>query len=122
MSTGEHLRAVALSLPRAAEKPHFDRTAFRVDAPKGKTFATLAADAQSANLVLTPDQQEMLCRAEPNIFSPVANKWGEKGWTVITLARADAATLRSALVMAWRNGAPETLWLELESEGTANEP
>ena len=118
MSTGKDLRTVALNLPKAAEKPHFDRAAFRVNAPKGKTFATLAADTQTANLVLTPDQQEMLCSAEPDIFSPVPNKWGEKGWTVITLAQADMATLRSALVMAWRNAAPDALWADLESGGT----
>lgn len=122
MSTGGDLRTLALSLPTVAEKPHFDRTAFRVDTPKGRIFATLAADGQSANLVLTLDQQEILCAAEPAIFAPVPNKWGETGWTVMTLATADTTTLNSALTMAWRNGAPEALWSELAHGGTVDEP
>lgn len=122
MSTGGDLRAIALSLPKAAEKAHFDRAAFRVDAPKGKIFVTLAANAQSANLVLTPDQQEMVCAAEPDIFAPVPNKWGEKGWTMMTLAPANLATLRSALTMAWHNAAPNALWPELDKGHTSNEP
>jgi hypothetical protein len=109
MASGSDLRTFALSLPKALEKPHFDRAAFRVDAPKGKIFVTMGAGETEANLMLSRDEQDMLCAAEPEIFYPVPNKWGEKGATVIRLARADEATLRSALTMAWRRAAPDKL-------------
>jgi len=101
--------AAALGFPEAKDKPHFDRTAFYVDAPKGKTFVTLAGDEASANIVFTREQQDMLCAAEPDMFAPVPNKWGEKGWTTMTLAALDTATLQSALTMAWMNAAPTKL-------------
>lgn len=110
MATGEDLRSVALNLPKAAEKPHFDRTSFRVDVSKGRIFATMPDNADTANLKLTPEQQDMLCQAEPSLFSPVPGKWGESGWTVMQLGDVDAVTLESALTMAWKSAAPEKLW------------
>lgn len=110
MATGEDLRSLALNLPKAVEKPHFDRTSFRVDVPKGRIFATMPGDAQTANLKLTPEQQDILCQAEPDLFSPVPGKWGESGWTVMQLMPVDAATLESALSMAWKSATPEKLW------------
>ncbi|MEO1475049.1 MAG: MmcQ/YjbR family DNA-binding protein [Pseudomonadota bacterium] len=115
MATGTDLRRIALNLPHATEKPHFDRTSFRVDAPKGKIFATMIEDGTTANLMLSRDEQDLLCAAEPDVFTPVPNKWGEKGATTITLAVADQATLKSALTMAWKKAAPEKLWPLLEA-------
>ena len=109
MASGSDLRAFALSLPKALEKPHFDRTAFRVDAPRGRIFVTMGADETEASLMLSRDEQDMICAAEPDIFAPLQNKWGEKGATMMRLAKADDATLRSALIMAWRRAAPEKL-------------
>lgn len=107
--TADEFSAIAIAFPKAASKPHFDRIAFHVDVPRGKTFATLAGDGTSANLVLSIDEQGMVCGAEPGLFAPVPNKWGEKGWTTLQLGGADEATARSALTMAWRNAAPEKL-------------
>ena len=47
--TVDEFRALALSLPHAVEKPHFDRASFRVDAPRGKTIATLLESAATPN-------------------------------------------------------------------------
>lgn len=108
------LRAAALSLPRAVEKPHFDWASFRVDAPKGKIFCTLPPHHEFSNVFLTVDEQRMLCEAEPGIFFPVPNKWGDKGATSIRLKACDPTTLRSALVMSWRHAAPPKLHGELK--------
>ena len=35
--------------------------------------------------------------------------WGARGWTRVRLAAADAATLESALTMAWQNRTPKKL-------------
>lgn len=112
--TVDEFRALALSLPHAIEKPHFDRASFRVDAPRGKTIATLLEANTTANVFLTVEEQEMLIGAEPTIFSKVPNKWGDKGATTITLANVDHATALSALKMSWRHAAPAKLQDMLE--------
>jgi hypothetical protein len=52
---------------------------------------------------LTPDQQRMLCDAEPAIFRSIKGAWGLRGATNLRLATADVATARNALTMAWQN-------------------
>lgn len=111
----EKLRAAALKLPRALERPHFDWASFRVDAPRGKIFCTLPPHHEFSNVFLTPDEQKMMCEAEPDIFFQVPNKWGLNGATSIRLAKCDLATLRSALVMSWRHAAPAKFYGELKS-------
>ena len=56
---------------------------------------------------LTPEQQAMVVDAEPDIFRPVPGGWGKHGNTNVRLAKADLATLKSALAMAWQNVAPK---------------
>lgn len=116
MITAAEFSAAALSFPSAIDKPHFKRIAYKVDVKGGKTFATLAEDKSSANLILTPDQQDMMCAAEPKMFAPVANKWGEQGWTTFTFTSADKVTLLSALRHAWLNAAPAKYHAELEAK------
>lgn len=104
--TVDEFRTLALSLPAAIEKPHFERASFRVDAPRGKTIATLLEADATANVFLTPEEQEMLIGAEPGVFSKVPNKWGDKGATTINVANCDETTALSALKMSWRHAAP----------------
>lgn len=107
--TVDEFRALALSLPQVIEKPHFERASFRVDAPRGKTVATVLEKDASANVFLTVEEQEMLIGAEPDIFSKVPNKWGDKGATTIVLSNVDLKTARSALTMSWKHAAPAKL-------------
>ena len=115
MATAEDLTRFAFRLPEVEERPHFERSSFRVALPKGKIFATLPKDGLTANLMLTREQQDILCAAEPTVFSPLQNKWGEKGATLVALEQADAKTLLSALVLAWKNAAPDKHWALLET-------
>jgi hypothetical protein len=102
MATGEDLRRAALALEGTVEAPHFDRAAFRV----ARIYATLAADGLSANLKLSPDEQEFKCLLAPDAFAPVPNAWGRQGWTTALLARLDQPDLASALEMAWKHALP----------------
>jgi hypothetical protein len=99
------LRRMALALPETEEKSHFGQADFRV---RNKIFAVLPAPGQAV-VKLTANDQSMLTDAEPKMFSPVNNAWGRHGWTQISLPDADEITLRSAIVMAWRNVAPARL-------------
>jgi hypothetical protein len=99
VATARDLRRIALGLEGTVEAPHFDRTAFKVR----RIYATLAADGKSANLMLTPGEQQLKCLTAPDVFSPVPNAWGRNGATTVTLAKAGLAELRAALEMACRH-------------------
>lgn len=99
MSTGEDLRRIALSLEGTTEAPHFERTAFKVK----RIYATMPPDGRTANLKLTPDEQEFKTMLAPEGFAPVPNAWGQQGWTTVTLAAVEEAELRAALEMAWQH-------------------
>ena len=96
MATADDLRRIALSLEGTTEAPHFDRAAFRVK----RNYVTLAADGRSANLKLTPDEQEFKVMMAPELFQAIDNSWGRQGWTTLTLAPASEDDLRAALEMA----------------------
>jgi predicted DNA-binding protein (MmcQ/YjbR family) len=104
MATAKDLRRIALSLEGTTEAPHFDRAAFKV----ARIYATLTADGRTANLKLTPDEQEFKCLLAPKAFAPVDNAWGKQGWTTVTLSGLNAAELKAALEMAWQHALAKT--------------
>jgi hypothetical protein len=94
-------RKLALAFEGATEGAHGGHPDFRAG---GKVFATMGyPDKGWAMVKLTPDQQGMLCAAEPAMFRPVKGGWGLRGATNLSLADADARTARSALAMALKN-------------------
>jgi hypothetical protein len=97
MSSARDFRRIALSLEGTIEAPHFDRTAFKVR----RIYATLAADGRTANLMLTSDEQALKCTVAPEAFAPVANAWGQRGATTVTLKAVKAKELRAVLETAW---------------------
>jgi hypothetical protein len=100
-------RRIALSLPEAVEIGHMGHPDFRV---RGKIFATLGyPDKDWAMVKLTPMQQALFTGKDPAIFKPVKGAWGRRGCTIVQLDSVDRATLRRALVAAWRNIAPKEL-------------
>ncbi len=90
-------KELALSFEGTEEAPHFDRTAFKAR----RIFATLAGDGKTANIRFTPEEQEHKCNLYPEAFSPIPNKWGAQGWTVLELKKLNAAELKTALEAAW---------------------
>jgi YjbR protein len=99
MATATDLQRIALSLAGTTEMPHFDRIAFKA----ARIYATLAANRRSANLKLSPEEQEFKCMLAPEAFSPVPNAWGKQGWTTVTLAKIKVAELKDVLETAWRH-------------------
>ncbi len=97
-------RKLALSMPDAIEAPHFELASFRAG---GNIFATLSEKDARAMVKLTPEQQEVLTAAEPEIFQRIPNAWGDKGATWMHLRNADAKTVLSALQFATANVAPK---------------
>ncbi|HKW40449.1 MAG TPA: MmcQ/YjbR family DNA-binding protein [Gemmatimonadales bacterium] len=100
-------RKAALSLPQASESAHMGHPDFRV---AGRVFATLGYPRVGWGMVkLTPEQQELFIHAEPETFVPVNGAWGRAGSTSVRLQAARKAAVREALLIAWRNRAPQTL-------------
>lgn len=84
--TAQEFRAMALSLPEVSEASHMGHPDFRVG---GRIFATLGHPRSGWGMVsLTPDQQELLVRAQPAAFAPVKGGWGRAGATNVRLRTA----------------------------------
>jgi hypothetical protein len=110
--TAEKYRQFALALPEVVEGSHMGNVDFRV---RGKIFATLHPPRLNRGaLKLTIYQQKSLMAAEPACFGPAVGAWGRKGWTFVQLQRANSATVRRALEMAWYNVAPKRLAAQLD--------
>jgi hypothetical protein len=103
--SASRFRRTALALSDAVESAHHGKADFRVGK---RIFATLGhPDENWGTVKLTAEQQSMLVEAEPDIFRPVPGGWGKQGYTNVRLETANAATLKSALTMAWKNVAPK---------------
>ena len=106
MISPDRFRALALSLPEAAEAPHFENTAFLAGK---KIFATLNEPAGRATLKLSPEDQGLYSLIDKEIIHPVPNKWGHHGWTHVILARVDEELLLEVLTVAYCTVAPKRL-------------
>ncbi|MBM4067879.1 MAG: MmcQ/YjbR family DNA-binding protein [Planctomycetes bacterium] len=112
--TPDDFRELALSLPKTTERSHMAHPDFRV---ADKIFATLGyPEAGWAMVKLTPEQQALFARSEPGVYVPVKGAWGRRGATTIHLKHADLASVRSAIVAAWRNTAPKRLAAEFDED------
>jgi hypothetical protein len=111
--TQDGFRQIALSFPETSESAHMNHPDFRV---RGKIFATMGyPDAAWATVMLAPDQQEELVRAEPEVFVPVKGGWGRNGATSVRLKAVKKPSLRTALAAAWCNRAPRATARKFES-------
>jgi hypothetical protein len=102
--TVDEARAIALSLPEAAEQDHHGRPSFRV---RGRIFATLWDD-EHMNVMLDEGGILTAVQSQPDVCSEVW--WGKRLSAVrVELGRADAALLRELLADAWERKAPAAL-------------
>jgi hypothetical protein len=109
--TAQEFRELALSLPEAIESAHMGHPDFRVN---GKIFATLGPDETWGMAKLTPEQQTMFVRTEPDVYQPIKGAWGRRGCTCVRLEPATEPSVRQALIAAWRNTAPKRLAEQLD--------
>jgi hypothetical protein len=101
----QQAREYALSLPEAAEVPHFDLTSFRV---RGKIFATSPPGGFDLRIFVDEDLRAPLIAANPDAYEPLV--WGSKVVGVrVTLARAHAETVCRLLLASWTRKAPKRL-------------
>jgi hypothetical protein len=102
--TDAELRALALALPEAVEKPHMARTSFRV---RERIFATISEDRTQA-MVFVDDARRRygLIEEQPESFVSLGG-WTRMGALGVVLAKVDRELLRELLVASWRRIAPK---------------
>lgn len=99
------IRRFALSLPEAAEQPHFELTSFRV---RGKIFATAPADGGHLNVFVEETTREQALALHGGFVDKLF--WGRKAVGLrVTLARATPAVVEALLREAWARKAPRAL-------------
>ncbi len=111
--TAEEARRLALSLPKAAEAPHFEKASFRVG---GKIFATLTEDARHLHVFVDEDEARAAVAEEPSTYEELW--WGKRLSGVrVEVARAAPDRVVELLEEAWRRKAPKRLIAELDERG-----
>ncbi len=100
------LRSIALKLPEAEEKPHFDMPSFRV---RGKIFATARLNEPKAMLKLPIALQEAMSAAHPGVIEPVPGYWGLTGATYVATDKIDKKLFADMVGAAWSGVAPKSL-------------
>jgi hypothetical protein len=111
--TADDFRRMALDFPETAEGAHMGHPDFRV---RGKIFATIWPDDGWGMVKLTLEQQKAFVQAEPAVFEPVKGGWGRRGATSVRLAAASEASLRGAILTAWRTVAPKRVVQQFEAD------
>jgi hypothetical protein len=111
--SADEFRSLALSLPEASENAHMGHPDFRVS---GKIFATLGPGEVWGMVKLTPEQQALFVKTEPDVSQPVKGAWGCQGCTYVRLDAATVPAVRQALAAAWRRTAPKRLAQQLDDQ------
>jgi hypothetical protein len=106
----ENARRFALSLPGAAEEPHFDMASFRVG---GKIFATVTPDETRLHIFVAEPEISATVAEDPAVFEPLL--WGKavRGLRVL-IASAPDDHVRELLAQAWRRKASKRLVAEFD--------
>ena len=99
--TAREVRRLALSLPETEEHEDGGRPSFRVG---GTTFAWLVPRSGRAGLKLSPHEQDVLRRLQPDVFRGHCVRGGDR-WTWVELSRVDPWVFEELLVEAWRRHA-----------------
>ena len=98
--TANDFRRMALGMDGAMESSHMGHPDFRAG---GRIFATLHAGDKIGMVKVTPEQQQELVAAYPQMFEPEAGAWGRQGCTKVLLSAVDEETLGEAMTLAWQN-------------------
>ena len=64
-------------------------------------FATYLPENNTANIFLTPAEQNLFCKMHAKGIFPVPNKWGEKGATTFVLGKLPKELIMEALLSAY---------------------
>jgi hypothetical protein len=119
MASAALFRRLALSLAGAVEQAHMGHPDFRAN---GRIFATLHPGDQHGMVKLTPDDQQRVVQAHPDVFAPENGAWGRQGCTRVRLDAVDEETLGEALTLAWQESAKARRVRKAAKKGVTSSP
>ncbi|MBU8897816.1 hypothetical protein DRW03_07220 [Corallococcus sp. H22C18031201] len=102
--TVEDVRALALALPEATERPSYGTPGFRVS----DTLFARVLDEESIVLKVDFDHREALLRDKPDAFA-VTPHYQDYPMVIVRLAHVGRPLLRALLTEAWRRCASPRL-------------
>ena len=100
------VQKLALAFDQTEDKPHFEKTSFRV---KNKIFATLDKAKRKLVVKLSNVDQSVFSSIDRKAVFPVPGGWGKQGWTIIELKHAKKSLVIDALTTSYTNVAPKKL-------------
>jgi hypothetical protein len=105
------VRDYALSLPEAAEAPHFHYASFRV---RQKIFLTVPPGDEVIHVFAPEEQCEWALALYPQFVEKLM--WGNKAAGVrVMLADAEPSVVKTLILAAWRRRAPKSLQAKVAS-------
>jgi hypothetical protein len=112
MVTADHIRRVALSLPRAYEALVRDRVKFRVGQI---VFVALSRDESEMGFGYPKEERAALIAAEPDKFFMPSKSDERYNWVQVWLDKIDEREMRELVVDAWRMCVPKKVIAEYEA-------
>lgn len=100
------VQKLALAFDQAEEKPHFEKTSFRV---RNKIFATLDKGKRRLVVKLSDVDQSVFSSIDRIAVYPVPGGSGKQGWTIIELKQVKKSLVIDALTTSYINVAPKKL-------------
>ena len=113
-ATSDDVRAVALALPGATERPAWDMACLRV---RDKIFASMPPGEAWVAVRLAEGENRALAAERPGVFS-VPHHYRNSTMVVVELASVDRSELAELLTEAWRLRAPARLRAAYDAEVT----
>ncbi len=110
-ATPDDVRAIALALPEATERPAWDMACLRV---RDKVFASMPPAEDWVAIRLAAGENTALAAGRPEVFS-VPHHYRNSTMVVAQLAAVDRAELAELLTEAWRLRAPARLRAEFDA-------
>ncbi|SDY05943.1 hypothetical protein SAMN05661080_02191 [Modestobacter sp. DSM 44400] len=104
-TTPDDVRAVALALPEATERPAWDMACLRV---RDKVFASMPPGEGWVAIRLAPGENAELAAERPAVFS-VPHHYRNSAMVVVDLSAVERGELAELLTEAWRQRAPARL-------------
>ncbi|MFB9908605.1 MmcQ/YjbR family DNA-binding protein [Allokutzneria oryzae] len=114
MVTVEHVRRIALALPRTTEHLIRDRVKFRV----GRiVYLALSRDETTMGFAFPREERAAQLAAEPGTFLPPEPADERFNWLNLRLGAVDERELEAIVVQAWRMVVPKRLYAETIHSG-----
>ncbi len=111
------VRKLALAFEGVEERPHFEKTSFRV---KNRIFATIDIKTGKVVLKLSEIDQSVFSDYDASAIYPVPGAWGRQGWTMVDMKKVRKDLFADAITTAYCTVAPAKLAAKYKTQCGSN--